>query len=161
MDHGVMNTREILVGRISCFNYSGKLIKPQIGDLLKVRFSGAGQDGFYKVLSLEKADANYTSDALRNFQGNIKINENGKFGFVEDVFIEPNIISKMNLQNQQKISGIALLSFNKKKERGSHSHEKLTALLWLRPFFWIIFKGRVHASAKVKVSASIIKISSL
>ena len=45
-----------------------------------------------------------------------KINENGKFGFVEDVFIEPNIISKMNLQNQQKISGIALLSFNKKKE---------------------------------------------
>jgi hypothetical protein len=98
------------------FNYSGKLIKPQIGDILKVRFGGAGQDGFYKVLSVEKADANYTSDALRDFQGNVKINENGKFGFVEDVFIEPNIISKMNLQNQQKISGVALLSFNKKKE---------------------------------------------
>jgi tetratricopeptide (TPR) repeat protein len=97
------------------FNYSGKLTKPQIGDLLKVRFSGAGQDGFYKVLSAENADAKDTSTAIRDFEGIIKINENGKFGFVEDVFIEPSIIAKMNLQNQQKISGTALLSFNKKK----------------------------------------------
>jgi hypothetical protein len=97
------------------FNYSGKLTKPQIGDLLKVRFSGAGQDGFYKVLSAENADAKDTSTAIRDFEGIIKINENGKFGFVEDVFIEPSIITKLNIQNQQKISGTALLSFNKKK----------------------------------------------
>jgi len=31
------------------FNYSGNLTKPQIGDLLKVRFNGDGQDGFYKI----------------------------------------------------------------------------------------------------------------
>jgi hypothetical protein len=97
------------------FNYSGKLIKPRIGDLLKVRFNGNAQDGFFKVLSSEKADANCTSDALRDFEGIIKINENGKFGFVEDVFIEPAIIAKLNIQNQQKISGTALLSFNKKR----------------------------------------------
>jgi hypothetical protein len=97
------------------FNYAGKLIKPQIGDLLKVRFSGAGQDRFYKVLSAENADSSLTTDAKKDFEGNIKINENGKFGFVEDVFIEPSIITKLNIQNQQKISGTALLSFNKKR----------------------------------------------
>jgi hypothetical protein len=39
------------------FNYSGNLTKPQIGDLLKVRFNGDGQDGFYKILSAKKADS--------------------------------------------------------------------------------------------------------
>ncbi len=97
------------------FNYSGKLIKPQIGDLLKVRFSGAGQDGFYKVLSAEKADPNLTADAKKSFEGEIKINEVGKFGFVDDVFVEPSIVSKLNLQNSQSVCGRAILSFNKKK----------------------------------------------
>jgi hypothetical protein len=99
------------------FNYSGKLIKPQIGDLLKVRFSGAGQDGFYKVLRAEKAASNYETDALKEFEGTITINENGKFGFVEDIFIEPTIITKLNLKNNQKVKGTAILSFNKKKEQ--------------------------------------------
>jgi len=97
------------------FNYSGKLIKPRIGDLLKVRFNGNAQDGFFKVLSAEKADANCTSDALRDFEGIIKINENGKFGFIEDIFIEPNLVKGNNFSNNQEISGKAILSFNKKK----------------------------------------------
>ena len=97
------------------FNYAGKLIKPQIGDLLKVRFNRAGQDGFYKVLSAEKADPNLTADSKKSFEGEIKINEEGKFGFVDDVFVEPSIVSKLNLQNSQNVCGRAILSFNKKK----------------------------------------------
>ncbi|MBM3160145.1 MAG: hypothetical protein FJZ66_02330 [Bacteroidetes bacterium] len=99
------------------FNYTGKLIKPQIGDLLKVRFNGAGQNGFYKVLSSEKAGPNLTADAKKSFEGEIKINEEGKFGFVDDVFVEPSIVSRLNLQNSQSVSGNAILSFNKKKNQ--------------------------------------------
>src|SRR5690606_13080889 len=38
------------------FNYSGHLVKPQIGDILKVRFNGEGQEGFYKILTAKKAE---------------------------------------------------------------------------------------------------------
>jgi hypothetical protein len=97
------------------FNYSGHLTKPKIGDLLKVRFNGEGQEGFYKILSAKKDENNFSSDAIKSFKGSVKINELGGFGFVDDVFIEPAMITKMNLQNQDFVTGVSLLSFNKKK----------------------------------------------
>jgi hypothetical protein len=39
------------------FNYSSHLSKPQIGDILKVRFNRDGQNGFYKILTAKKAEA--------------------------------------------------------------------------------------------------------
>jgi hypothetical protein len=33
------------------------------------------------------------------------------------VFFDPTTIQKMNLENEQKVSGTAILSFNKKKEQ--------------------------------------------
>lgn len=97
------------------FNYAGKLIKPQIGDLLTVRFNGAGQDGFYKVYSAENADTEDVSDAVRNFEGVIKIKEGSDFGFVDDIFIDPGNIKRNQWVTNQTINGKAILSFNKKK----------------------------------------------
>lgn len=98
------------------FNYSRFLKKPQIGDLIKVRFQGDGQNGFYKMLSAQKADPNDKSDALRNFEGIIKIISPQNFGFIEDVFIEPKIIEECSLTDGMLIKGSAILSFNKKKK---------------------------------------------
>lgn len=97
------------------FNYSGNLTKPQIGDLLKVRFNGDGQDGFYKILSAKKADSNATSDAMKGFEGTIKVISPQNFGFIEDIFIEPKIIEDSKLTDGQPVKGRAILSFNKKK----------------------------------------------
>lgn len=97
------------------FNYSGNLTKPQIGDLLKVRFNGDGQDGFYKILSAKKADSNVSSDAMKDFEGTIKVVSSQNFGFIEDIFIEPKIIEKNKLTEGQQVKGRAILSFNKKK----------------------------------------------
>ncbi len=97
------------------FNYSGILTKPQIGDLLKVRFNGDGQDGFYKILSAKKADSNVTSDAIKGFEGTIKVISPQNFGFIEDIFIEPKIIEDSKLSDGQAVKGRAILSFNKKK----------------------------------------------
>ena len=33
------------------FNYTGHLVNPKIGDFIKVRFNGGGQEGFYKILT--------------------------------------------------------------------------------------------------------------
>jgi hypothetical protein len=97
------------------FNYSGNLTKPQIGDLLKVRFNGDGQDGFYKILSAKKADSNVTSDAMKGFEGTIKVISPQNFGFIEDIFVEPKIIEENKLTDGQPVKGKAILSFNKKK----------------------------------------------
>ena len=99
------------------FNYSGKLDKPQIGDILKVRFNGEGQDGFYKILTAKKAEPNLTSDAIRDYEGTLKVLSPQNFGFVDDVFIEPKLIQKKNLTNGQYLTGKAILSFNKTKNK--------------------------------------------
>jgi hypothetical protein len=98
------------------FNYSGHIVKPQVGDILKVRFNGAGQEGFYKILTAKKADSNETSEAIKNFEGELKVISPKNFGFVEDVFIEPKLIQDNKCNNGQTVKGRAILSYNKKKK---------------------------------------------
>jgi len=97
------------------FNYSGHLDIPQIGDQLKVRFNGDGQDGFYKILTAKKSDSILTSEAIKDFEGILKVISPQNFGFIEDIFIEPKIIEEKKLTDGQPVNGRALLSFNKKK----------------------------------------------
>lgn len=98
------------------FNYSESLSNPQIGDLLKVRFHGEGQDGFYKILTAKKVDSNLTSEAIKHFQGTLKVIPPQNFGFVEDVFIDSQMVEKYKLNDGQTVEGRAILSFNKKKD---------------------------------------------
>ncbi len=97
------------------FNYSGHLTKPLIGDILRVRFNGVGQEGFYKILTAKKADSDLTSDAIRYFEGPLKVISPQNFGFIEDIFIESKIIEDNKINDGQTINGRAILSFNKKK----------------------------------------------
>jgi hypothetical protein len=97
------------------FNYLGKLSKPQIGDLLKVRFNGDGQDGFYKILTVKKAESNEISDSIKDFEGAVKVISPQNLGFIENIFIEPKIIEDSKITHGQFVKGRALLSFNKKK----------------------------------------------
>ena len=100
------------------FNYSHDLKQPKIGDVLKVRLLKIGTEGFYKILTLKKADSGLkeNSEAHKVFQGKTRINEGSSFGFIEDVFIPNNIVNEHKLVNGQITSGEAILSYNKKKE---------------------------------------------
>jgi hypothetical protein len=98
------------------FKYSHQLEHPKIGQLLKVRFNGEGQDGFYKILSVKKADPNLTSDAIKAFEGTLKVIPPHNFGFLNDVFLEPRMIQEKNLKDGQTLTVKAILSFNKKKK---------------------------------------------
>jgi hypothetical protein len=97
------------------FNYSRSLTKPKIGDILKVRFNGDGQDGFYKILTAKKADPDSNLDAIRDFEGILKLLSPQNYGFIDDIFVEPKIIEEKKLTDGQPVNGRALLSFNKKK----------------------------------------------
>lgn len=97
------------------FKYSGLLKNPQIGNLFRVRFNGEGKNGFYKLHSARPAAENDACSALRSFTGDFKLLTPQNFGFVEDVFMDPGLVKQHNLKNAVKVSGKALLSFNKKK----------------------------------------------
>ena len=97
------------------FNYSGNLTKPQIGDFLKVRFKGDGQDGFYRILTAKEAGSGVTSDAIKDFEGTVKVISPQNFGFIEDIYIEPKLVKESKLTDGQIVIGRAIRSFNKKK----------------------------------------------
>lgn len=100
------------------FNYSSHLTKPQIGDLLKVRFNGDGQDGFYKILTAKEADSNAISTTLKSFEGTLRLVSPQNFGFVEDIFIEPKLIHLGKFDEGQLVAGRAIQTFNKRKMNG-------------------------------------------
>ena len=97
------------------FSYSGLMEKPEIGDLISVRFNGEGQEGFYKVFSIRKTANDTACRAIKEFQGRVKMGAAGSFGFVDDVFVEPALIVKHEINKNDLIKGKAVLSFNKKK----------------------------------------------
>lgn len=52
---------------------------------------------------------------LSRFSGNVQIVEDKDFGFVEDIYISKDFIESYSLKNEDFISGLAIASFNKKK----------------------------------------------
>ena len=100
------------------FSYKHLSLKPSIGDILLVRLQPIGNEGFYKVLTVKKASEDNLEDLdiIKNTNGSLRRNEGQNFGFVEDVFVPPEIISTHKLKNQDQLEGLALLSFNKKKK---------------------------------------------
>ena len=98
------------------FSFKGMLQKPVIGDVLKVRFDGNGKDGRYLVLSISK-DNSLDSTAVKPFVGKVKKAIDKDFAFIDNYFVEPRLVSKYLLANEQEVTGRAILSFNKLKEK--------------------------------------------
>lgn len=98
------------------FNYRGHLDSPRVGDILAVRFSDEGNNGFFKVLTARVTAPDTVTDAIKSFDGTIKIISQG-IGFVDDVFVEPRFIKEFKFTDGQMVKGKAILSFNKKKNQ--------------------------------------------
>ena len=97
------------------FKYNGLLDKPKTGDILKVRLQNDGKSEFYKVLTVKKADDTVTSAALITITGIVRKKDEQNFGFIEDVFIDQELINTNKVLNGQRRDVKAILSFNKKK----------------------------------------------
>ena len=54
--------------------------------------------------------------AIKTFEGKVKKTDDREFAFVNDLYIHSSLVEKNNLQNNMEISGLAILSYNKKKE---------------------------------------------
>ena len=97
------------------FHFNPTVIKPRIGDVFKVKFEKSKDNKFYKTISIRPAEPDVICPAIRAFNGKIEIANKNGFGFVEDIFIFPQMVKKMGLINGQEVVGRAVLSFDKKK----------------------------------------------
>jgi len=97
------------------FKYSGLIDNVRIGDILKVRFLGEGKDNYFKALTIKRVTEEVDMPALKDFRGKISIKAPAGFGFIDNIFVEPNLINRHNINDDQLIEGKALLSYNKKK----------------------------------------------
>lgn len=103
------------------FNYEGLINNPKIGDVLKVRVDAVGNEGFHRALTLDVVDKSLDVDipSLKEVSGVIRIPENKSFGFIDGIFIPPNLVKSSNLVSGQEVAAKAILSFNKSKNEWS------------------------------------------
>lgn len=100
------------------FNYDGLVNNPKIGDILKVRIEPVGSEGFHRALTLETIEDTAKVDlpSLKEVTGTIEIRQDKNFGFIDDVFIPPNLVDSSAVTDGQTISVKAILSYNKNKK---------------------------------------------
>ena len=121
------------------FKYENQIDNVEIGDYLKVKFVPENDKDqinkvdktyesihkHYKVVSVSQTNDIPKQDIIKEFDGGVNIRNNQQFGFVDDIFIDPGLIKSFEIKNNDTINGVALLSFNKKKNEWSYKAVKI------------------------------------
>jgi len=100
-------------------NLKGPATKLKVGDIvaLKLREMETAGNKWYKVLSLRMEPDRIPDEITRFVEEYIQIPRGRDFGFLKpsNVYVTPDLIRQHNILDGQKISGLALLSYNKQK----------------------------------------------
>jgi hypothetical protein len=100
------------------FKYERFLKNVSIGDVLKVRFQSGTNEGLYLIHTVSKiADENFRNQFFKEVEGPVRISEGKAFGFLDDVFIHPSMVTKHKLVNGAHLSGKAIKTYNQEKKQ--------------------------------------------
>lgn len=95
-----------------CFRYSRLLNNPKMGEVYAVRFEQCKREGQYNVLTIKRMPRKH-SEAIKIGENRIKVGRQG-FGFVDDVFVNKQLIEQANVVDRDTVRYKAILNFNKK-----------------------------------------------
>jgi len=98
------------------FHYDPLQLHPRVGDLLRVKFEKSKDNKFYKTISLKTATFDDKCAAVKAFQGIMVMTNKNGLGFVDDVFIYPQLVKKFELKHGDELAGRAIYSYDKKKD---------------------------------------------
>jgi hypothetical protein len=102
-------------------------LKFQVGNIyeFKIQEQNGETEKFYKVLSLKETTNKPNQEMIKEFSG--ILNLNGKtFGFIDNIFISPDLITNEKIIENSTIKGIAIYSFDKKKNKYGWRAVKIT-----------------------------------
>ena len=104
--------------RSGFFRYTG-IINQELkeGDLYNVDFQQINQEAPSKIAWGKKSKVDPLKTSFyRVVSGVISIKAGNRFGFLDENFVDGNLISKMQLADGMQVNGIAIKSYNKKKD---------------------------------------------
>ena len=116
-----VNTKQSIVSFIiskqnyGAFKYQDFLENPKVGDMIAIRLGNRRQNNFYKVFTANKSELKIPTKLCRKAHGKLILKQGNSFGFVNDIFVNPELIDKHKLSNGFEVNGLAVLSFNTKK----------------------------------------------
>ena len=88
----------------------------KVGDTLKVRFQGGSNEGMHQLYTAIKVkDDHFQGKFMKQVSGKVIIPEGKTFGFIDNVFISPALISKYKIVDSQTITASAIKAYNKIK----------------------------------------------
>jgi len=100
------------------FKYERFLKNVMIGDVLRVRFQSGTNEGLHLVHTVSKInDENFRNQFFKEVEGTVRISEGKSFGFLNDVFIHPSLVTKHNLINGTPLKGQAIKTYNQEKKQ--------------------------------------------
>jgi len=100
------------------FKYERFLKNVLIGDVLKVRFQSGTNEGLHLVHTAAKSnDDNFRNQFFKEVEGTVRISEGKSFGFLNDVFIHPSLVTKHKLINGAHLKGDAIKTYNSEKKQ--------------------------------------------
>ncbi len=100
------------------FKYDRFFSEVKVGDTLKVRFQGGSNEGMHQLYTAIKVnDDAFKNQFMKEVLGVIRIPAGKSFGFIDDVFIHPSLISKYKYSNGAQFIGKAIKSYNREKKQ--------------------------------------------
>lgn len=90
----------------------------KVGDTLKVRFQGGSNEGMHQLYTAVKVnDDAFKKQFMKELQGVVRIPAGKSFGFMDDVFIHPSLVTKYKLTDGMQFTGKAIKSYNQEKKQ--------------------------------------------
>ena len=90
----------------------------KVGDTLKVRFQGGSNESMHQLYTAIKVnDDAFKKQFMKEITGILKIQIGKSFGFIDDIFIHPTLIAKLNLKDGMNIKGTSIKTYNQEKKK--------------------------------------------
>ena len=104
--------------RFGFLKYDRYLSDVKVGDTLKVRFQGGSNEGMHQIYSaIIVHDDSLKNKFIKELKGSVRIPAGKQFGFMDDVFIHPSLVTKYKLSDGLHFTGKAIKSYNQEKKQ--------------------------------------------
>lgn len=100
------------------FKYNQFFSTINIGDTIKVRFSRGSNGGLHQIFTAIKViDDSFKKNFIKDLHDVVKIQDGKPFGFIDDVFIHPSLITKFKLIDGMLFTCKAIKTYNQEKKQ--------------------------------------------
>jgi hypothetical protein len=98
------------------FKYEKFLTQVEVGDVFLVRMKETKIAGRYNVFNIRRLREKTIPGIMQTFSGEVTIPEGKPYGFANSMYITPALCELYNLKHGEIVSGLAMISYNKKHE---------------------------------------------